>query len=122
MIYGSSYSSSSSSSGAGLRPGSPTAGDIDSEIDSERHPLLQYENQNLWTPREPKRIEPDALDLPDSYSLPAAGFDRELEGKMTIGKFLKKLETDHEPGLSNAQLMLINHDLKPGMALKFLSS
>jgi len=49
-------------------------------------------------------------------------FDRELEGKMTIGKFLKKLETDHEPGLSNAQLMLINHDLKPGMALKFLSS
>ncbi|KAF8457406.1 permease for cytosine/purines, uracil, thiamine, allantoin-domain-containing protein [Terfezia claveryi] len=32
---------------------------------------------------------------------------------MTFGKFLKKLETDHEPGLSNSQLMLINHDLKP---------
>ncbi|KAI5811348.1 permease for cytosine/purines, uracil, thiamine, allantoin-domain-containing protein [Peziza echinospora] len=27
--------------------------------------------------------------------------------------FLKKLETDNEPGLSNAQLMLTNHDLKP---------
>ena len=117
MIYGSSYSSSSSSaSPAGVRPSS-TAEDVD----NERHPLLQYENQNLWTPREPKSTELGVLNPPDSYSLPAAGFDRELEGKMTIGKFLKKLETDHEPGLSDTQLMLINHDLKPGMALKFFS-
>ena len=31
-----------------------------------------------------------------------------------VGVFLKKLEVDAEPGLTNAQLMLTNHDLKPG--------
>ena len=30
------------------------------------------------------------------------------------GRFLKKLEVDNEEGLTNAQLMLTNHDLKPG--------
>ena len=116
MIYGSSYSSSSFSR-AGLRPGSPTA----DEIDDEGRPLLQYESQNFGTPRELERAEFGALIIPDT-SLPVTNFGRELEGKMTVGEFLKKLETDHEPGLSNTQLMLINHDLKPGMALKFLSS
>jgi hypothetical protein len=29
-------------------------------------------------------------------------------------RLLKKLETDNEAGLTNAQLMLTNHDLKPG--------
>jgi len=115
MIYGSSHSCSSSQ--AGLRPASPTAEDID----DERRPFLQYESQNFWTPREPGGTELAALNLPDTYPLPAADFDRDPGGKMTVGKFLKKLETDHEPGLSNAQLMLINHDLKPGMALRFLS-
>ena len=28
---------------------------------------------------------------------------------------LKKLETDNEEGLTNGQLMLTNHDLKPGI-------
>jgi hypothetical protein len=28
--------------------------------------------------------------------------------------FLRKFETDNEPGLTDAQLMLTNHDLKPG--------
>lgn len=32
------------------------------------------------------------------------------------GRFLKKLEVESEPGLTNAQLMLTNHDLKPGTA------
>lgn len=30
------------------------------------------------------------------------------------GRFLKKLEVDNEDGLTNAQLMLTNNDLKPG--------
>ena len=36
------------------------------------------------------------------------------------GVFLKKLEVDAEPGLTNAQLMLTNFDLKPGMATRWL--
>lgn len=33
---------------------------------------------------------------------------------LSIRKHLAKLETSHEPGLTNAQLMLRNDDLKPG--------
>jgi len=29
-------------------------------------------------------------------------------------RFLKKLETENEPDLTDTQLMLTNHDLKPG--------
>lgn len=32
-----------------------------------------------------------------------------------FGKLVTLLETDHEPGLTNTQLLLINDDLKPGM-------
>lgn len=32
-------------------------------------------------------------------------------------EFIRKLETEHEPGLTNGQLMLTNHDLKPGNIL-----
>lgn len=31
-----------------------------------------------------------------------------------VKQLLKKLEVDNEPGLSNAQLMLMNNDLRPG--------
>ena len=31
-----------------------------------------------------------------------------------VGRFAKKLEVENEDGLTNAQLMLTNHDLKPG--------
>lgn len=32
-----------------------------------------------------------------------------------LAYWLDKLAVDSEPGLTNAQLMLHNHDLKPGM-------
>lgn len=32
----------------------------------------------------------------------------------SITELLVKLETSHEPGLTNSQLMLTNDDLKPG--------
>ena len=35
-------------------------------------------------------------------------------GDSKIGRFAKKLEVDNEDGLTNAQLMLTNNDLKPG--------
>lgn len=41
--------------------------------------------------------------------------------KTGIKGFLKKLETDNEPGLTNKQLMLTNHDLKPGSYSVFYS-
>ncbi|OOF89770.1 hypothetical protein ASPCADRAFT_11439 [Aspergillus carbonarius ITEM 5010] len=31
-----------------------------------------------------------------------------------LQRWLKKLEVSAEPGLSNTQLMLMNHDLQPG--------
>lgn len=39
-----------------------------------------------------------------------------------MAALLRKLETDNEPGLTAAQLMLTNHDLKPGISfLHFLA-
>ena len=37
--------------------------------------------------------------------------------KTKISALAEKLATDNEPGLSTSQLMLVNHDLKPGMVL-----
>lgn len=34
-----------------------------------------------------------------------------------VGHYVEKLAVPSEPGLTNAQLMLTNHDLKPGMKL-----
>lgn len=33
---------------------------------------------------------------------------------MSTRRFVDKLAVSSEPGLSNAQLMLVNHDLRPG--------
>lgn len=110
MIYGSSYASSSSSR-AGLGLESSGAEDIG----NERRPLLQSYNQNFWTSRETERTSFGALDTAHLQPIPVAEAYNP-DGKMVrLRKFIKKLETDHEPGVSNAQLMLINHDLKPGM-------
>lgn len=104
MIYGSSYSSSSSSSRAGFLPGQLAA----EEFVDERRPLLQqYQSQSFWSSREPVRTEFGVLDITAQSQTSSAS-----KGMMT--KFLQKLETDHEPGVSSTQLMLINHDLKPG--------
>lgn len=35
--------------------------------------------------------------------------------KITARQVLEKIAVAQEPGLTNAQLMLVNHDLKPGM-------
>ncbi|KAI9826412.1 MAG: hypothetical protein M1819_007375 [Sarea resinae] len=37
-----------------------------------------------------------------------------------ISQWLDKLTVDHEPGLTTAQLMLANEDLKPGMVSRFV--
>lgn len=34
---------------------------------------------------------------------------------MSVRRFVDKLAVDSEPGLSNAQLMLTNDDLRPGI-------
>lgn len=34
-----------------------------------------------------------------------------------VARVVDKLAVESEPGLTNAQLMLTNHDLKPGMAV-----
>lgn len=39
---------------------------------------------------------------------------------LSVREYLAKLETSHEPGLTNAQLMLRNDDLKPGGNLSLL--
>ena len=36
---------------------------------------------------------------------------------MAVGQLLDKIAVSQEPGLTNAQLMLTNHDLKPGNVL-----
>ncbi len=35
--------------------------------------------------------------------------------QLKVGQFVDKLAVPAEPGLTNGQLMLTNHDLKPGM-------
>ncbi|KAF8467363.1 hypothetical protein BDZ91DRAFT_723959 [Kalaharituber pfeilii] len=100
MIYGSSVSSSSS-----CQVGLPPAAE-------ERRPLL-YENESFRGPKEPPQAESGTLNTPNIQPIP---LERHYERQGKMEKFfviLKKLETEHEPGLSNAQLMLINHDLKP---------
>lgn len=38
-----------------------------------------------------------------------------MSGSMNkLTRILDKIAVDNEPGLTNAQLMLVNHDLKPG--------
>lgn len=122
MIYGSSYSSSSSSSRAGFFSESPTPAE---DIDDERRSLLRHENPTFWSPREskaPASFKTGAafkfreLDISRAETIPASQRFHEPDSKMVRFRgLLQKLETDHEAGVSNAQLMLINHDLKPGM-------
>lgn len=38
-----------------------------------------------------------------------------------VKQLLKKLEVDNEPGLNNAQLMLMNNDLRPGEIVEKLA-
>lgn len=45
----------------------------------------------------------------------AAKMEKASTSKLTY--FLEKLEVSSEPGLTNAQLMLTNDDLKPGMPI-----
>lgn len=64
---------------------------------------------------------------PASSSAAAALEDEPLLAKrkmktLSIKQYLARLETSHEPGLTNAQLMLTNDDLKPGRNLYFLLS
>lgn len=53
------------------------------------------------------------------HSLLPAGLQRHMSTTMSrfsdskAAHLLERLETDHEPGLSNAQMFLTNHDLKP---------
>ena len=39
-----------------------------------------------------------------------------------VARVVDKLAVESEPGLTNTQLMLTNHDLKPGMTLNISSS
>ena len=39
--------------------------------------------------------------------------------KAKVSQMVDKLAVSSEPGLTNAQLMLTNHDLKPGTSLMF---
>lgn len=42
-----------------------------------------------------------------------------MSAKTRLGRLVKRLETEHEEGLTNAQLMLTNDDLKPGRISSF---
>jgi hypothetical protein len=44
-----------------------------------------------------------------------------LPAIMSVRRFVDKIAVDSEPGLSNAQLMLTNDDLRPGTLLSALS-
>ena len=89
-------------------PGSPLAHRIESEpllagsstgssLDFTRHSSALSSSSSRHTPR---------------YSYLLAVMEKLSDSK--IGRFAKKLEVDNEDGLTNAQLMLTNNDLKPG--------
>ena len=100
-------SSSSPSSASSLRL--PSGSSASEGTDEEESPLLQHQAQGSDISIGP---------------LGCSGYvDYEEAEDMTLvptmatrfGKLITLLETDHEPGLTNAQLLLINDDLKPGM-------
>lgn len=71
---------------------------------------------NHWAPTASsspsETLEDEPLLMKVKVKTSAMGKAREL---------LRKLETSHEPGLTNAQLMLTNDDLKPGRILILFS-
>lgn len=56
-----------------------------------------------------------ATSLPCSFEAPDDSTDDGVTMASKMAAVLRKLETDNEPGLTAAQLMLTNHDLKPGV-------
>jgi len=109
-----------------------TKGASRSFADEENEPLLAGPS----TPRKERHSPPDSLDTAferlnfrtttdiqhsyhssdESYIL---DFIMEKVKSTKFAHFVEKLAVESEPGLTNAQLMLNNHDLKPGMHIAF---
>lgn len=80
----------------------------------EVEPLLSMEDPSHDLPRRPDATQEPPLDFIQNCSIRS---DIKARAKMKASKVkrvLDKLAVDSEPGLSSAQLMLANHDLKPG--------
>lgn len=114
MGYRSSHASPSPSPSSRLLSSS---GSSASEAGNEEEsPLLQHQAQSSNI-----SLGPPGRSISTSTGFGYVDYE-EAEGMTMVPtmatrfrQFLKLLETDHESGLTNAQLLLINDDLKPGM-------
>lgn len=89
---------------------------IDIPHDVESEPLLAKPLQHINSSS--VRNSRDSFSPLDRHRPQHSCFLAAMEklNESKVGRFLKKLEVENEDGLTNAQLMLTNHDLKPGTA------
>ena len=107
LLHASSFSSSSPSSPSSLRL--PSGSSASEGTDEEESPLLQHQAQG-------SNISVGPLGCSGYVDYEEAEGITVVSTMATrFGKLVTLLETDHEPGLTNTQLLLINDDLKPGM-------
>lgn len=87
-------------------------------LEQEAEPLLS-EDSDLITPllsRRERRPQSSTSFSGQSKKYRYSGVFRSImEKESKIRLFARKLAVESEPGLTNAQLMLTNKDLKPGM-------
>jgi hypothetical protein len=86
--------------------------DLEQRTSDERAPLI------LRTPTRPptrRPIQAVHSNGDHEYAEDGTGFAARINMvSEKVVRFMRKIETDNEPGLTNAQLMLTNFDLKPG--------